>query len=117
MIGAVCAAPVDDSQSATILRSENENSGLGEYRFGCVSRLPISMEIYNVCDHPLLNRFETSDGITRDESGVLKNAGTDTEALSVRGSITWLAPDGQTYTITFVADENGYQPEGAHIPK
>lgn len=62
-------------------------------------------------------RYETSDGISRQEEAEIKNAGTENEALSVKGSISWVAPDGVTYTINFVADENGYQPQGDHIPK
>ncbi|KAM7357142.1 endocuticle structural protein SgAbd-6-like [Cochliomyia hominivorax] len=61
--------------------------------------------------------FATSDGTSRTEEGVIKNAGTDNEVLEVKGSFTWTAPDGQTYTVNFIADENGFQPEGAHIPK
>ncbi|KAJ6639788.1 Endocuticle structural protein SgAbd-6 [Pseudolycoriella hygida] len=60
--------------------------------------------------------YEQSDGVVRTEEGVLKNAGTEQEALEVRGSVTWTAADGQVYTLNFVADENGYRPEGAHIP-
>ena len=65
------------------------------------------------------NRFETSDGVSRSEEGVLKNPGTENEALSVTGAISWIAQDGQTYTINFIADENGYQPVlgGAYIPQ
>lgn len=61
--------------------------------------------------------YETSDGQSRDEEAQLKNIGTEQEAISVRGSYSFVAPDGQTYTVNFVADENGFQPEGAHIPK
>lgn len=60
--------------------------------------------------------LQTSDGTNREESGSLKNAGAEDEALVVRGSFSWVAPDGQTYSINFVADETGYHPEGAHIP-
>lgn len=62
-------------------------------------------------------RFETSDGQSRQEQAELKNVGTDEEAISVKGSYSWVAEDGQTYTVNFVADENGYQPEGAHLPQ
>jgi Insect cuticle protein len=60
--------------------------------------------------------FETSDGNKREEEAVLKNAGTDEEAISVKGSFQFKGDDGQTYTVNFVADENGYQPQGAHLP-
>jgi Insect cuticle protein len=63
-----------------------------------------------------IHRLETSDGVKREEEGVLKNVGTENEALSVRGSFQFVGDDGQTYTVNFVADENGYQPEGAHLP-
>ena len=63
------------------------------------------------------NSYETSDGVSRQEQAELKNVGTENEALSVRGTITWVAADGQTYTLNYLADENGFQPEGAHLPK
>ncbi|XP_055373347.1 endocuticle structural protein SgAbd-6-like [Condylostylus longicornis] len=96
-IGICCvlAAPIDDSQNAQIIRSDFDNIGVDGYRFS----------------------YETSDGISRQEEGQLKNPGTEQEAISVRGSVSWVADDGQTYTLTYVADENGYQPEGAHLPQ
>lgn len=54
--------------------------------------------------------MEQSDGTKKEEQGELKNAGTDDEAISVRGSYAWVGPDGITYTVTYVADENGFQP-------
>lgn len=78
------------SKEATIVRYENENIGVDGYKFA----------------------YETSDGIQREEEGELKNAGTDDEAIAVRGSFTWKdEATGQVYTVTFVADENGYQPK------
>lgn len=64
-----------------------------------------------------LSSYETSDGTSRQEQAELKNAGEENAALEVRGSYTWTAPDGQSYTVTYVADENGYRPEASHIPK
>lgn len=63
------------------------------------------------------NSYETSDGVSRQEQAELKNAGSENEAIAVRGSISWIAPDGQTYTLNYIADENGFQPEGEHLPK
>lgn len=60
--------------------------------------------------------YETSDGVSRQESAQLKNVGTEQEALTVRGAIQWTAPNGEQFTLRYVADENGYQPEAAHLP-
>lgn len=62
-------------------------------------------------------RFETSDGTARQEQAELKNIGTENEALVVRGTISWIADDGQQYTLNYIADENGFQPSGAHLPR
>lgn len=95
VVSACIAAPLDDSANAQILRYENDNIGLGNYNFA----------------------YETSDGVSRSEQAELKNAGTENEALSVRGSITWTAPDGQVFTLNYLADENGFQPQGDHLPQ
>ncbi|KAH8342511.1 hypothetical protein KR059_010751 [Drosophila kikkawai] len=60
--------------------------------------------------------LETSDGSSKQEQGQLKNAGTENESLAVRGSFSFVADDGQTYTVNYIADENGFQPVGAHLP-
>ncbi|XP_058067237.1 flexible cuticle protein 12-like [Anopheles bellator] len=95
ILSAVLAAPLDDSRNAEILRYSSENIGIDGYRF----------------------EFETSDGTSRREEAELRNAGTDSEAIVVRGSYSYTGPDGTVYVINYVADENGFQPEGAHIPK
>jgi Insect cuticle protein len=64
----------------------------------------------------ILYSLETSDGTKHEQTGVLNNVGTDTESLAVKGSYSFVADDGQTYTVDFIADENGFQPSGAHLP-
>merc|ERR1712243_43535 len=64
--------------------------------------------------------FAGEEGIKREESGSLipvqKLSADDPDVeLVVRGSYTYYA-DGVTYTVTYVADRNGFQPEGAHLP-
>ncbi|XP_045498191.1 cuticle protein CP14.6-like [Colias croceus] len=60
--------------------------------------------------------YETSNGIKGEESGVLKNAGREDEGLEVQGSHSYIGNDGQTYSIKYIANENGYQAQGAHLP-
>lgn len=54
--------------------------------------------------------FETSNGIRADASGVATNG------VQSQGSFAYKGDDGQDYSITYTADENGYQPQGAHLP-
>ncbi|XP_023954104.2 endocuticle structural glycoprotein ABD-5-like [Bicyclus anynana] len=75
-------------QDVQILRYETDNDGLGSYKYA----------------------FELSDGTKKEEQGELKNVGTENEAMSVKGSYSWTAPDGVTYVVTYVADENGFNP-------
>ncbi|XP_065082118.1 cuticle protein CP14.6-like [Ochlerotatus camptorhynchus] len=53
-------------------------------------------------------RYETSNGIAAQESGVGGQTAT--------GSYSYTGPDGVLYTVNYVADENGFQPQGAHLP-
>ena len=60
--------------------------------------------------------YELSDGSKRDESAQVETRGVEDAILRVRGSFSFVGEDGQTYTVTYVADENGFQPQGAHLP-
>lgn len=75
------------------------------------------MELNNVSSLWSHYSYETSGGIKHEESAVVNNVGAENEAISVRGSYSYIADDGVTYTVNYVADENGFQPEGAHIPQ
>lgn len=76
------AGPADD----TVLRYDNDNIGVDGYKFA----------------------YETSGGITAEEAGTVHDVGLETEHISVRGSFSYLF-DGVTYTVNYVADENGFQ--------
>ncbi|XP_034483521.1 larval cuticle protein 65Ag1-like [Drosophila innubila] len=60
--------------------------------------------------------WETSDGQSAQEQAELKNLGTEQEAISAKGSYSFVGDDGLTYTVNYIADENGFQPQGAHLP-
>ncbi|XP_035785751.1 cuticle protein AMP1B-like [Anopheles albimanus] len=52
--------------------------------------------------------YETSNGISASQAS---NDGTN-----ANGNFAFTAPDGQRYEIVYVADEFGFQPQGAHLP-
>lgn len=74
-----------------------------------------------ILENSIFNKFlyfsvDTSDGFQKEEQGEIKNAGTDEESLAVTGSYSYVGDDGKTYSVKYTADENGFQPEGEHIP-
>ncbi|KAH8365762.1 hypothetical protein KR093_004190 [Drosophila rubida] len=61
--------------------------------------------------------YETGNGIKAEEMGTLKNAGVEgAEAISVEGSFSYSSPEGEQISLTYIADENGFQPQGDHLP-
>lgn len=60
--------------------------------------------------------FETGNDIAREEVGELRNAGTPDEYQVVRGSYRYKDPEGNDIVVTYTADENGFVPQGAHLP-
>ncbi|XP_041984737.1 flexible cuticle protein 12-like isoform X2 [Aricia agestis] len=61
--------------------------------------------------------YETSDGTKAEQDGqVLPGAKPEEGSLRVTGSFSYVGDDGQTYSITYTADENGYQATGNHLP-
>ncbi|KAM3962343.1 cuticular protein RR-1 motif 45 [Aphomia sociella] len=61
--------------------------------------------------------YETGNGISAEEQGYVKNLGIpDQEAQTAQGQYSYTAPDGQLIQLQYLADENGFQPQGAHLP-
>merc|ERR1711955_98721 len=62
--------------------------------------------------------FEAANGIKMSEEGEQKHFGDKLDegyGSVARGSYSYEL-EGVTYTINWVADENGFQPTGAHLP-
>jgi len=53
-------------------------------------------------------QYETTNGIGAQESGV--------GGYYASGSAAYYAPDGQLIQLTYTADENGFHPQGDHLP-
>ncbi|KAH8314883.1 hypothetical protein KR074_007432 [Drosophila pseudoananassae] len=61
--------------------------------------------------------YETGNGIKAEEMGYLKNAGVEgAEAQTAEGSFSYTSPEGEEISLTYIADENGFQPQGDHLP-
>lgn len=87
------AAPQGSTEPIPILRQDSQVNGDGSYQYS----------------------FETGNGISADQKGDLKKVG-EQEALEVHGQFQYPGEDGNNIQLTYVADENGYQPQGAHLP-
>ncbi|XP_045764455.1 flexible cuticle protein 12-like isoform X1 [Maniola jurtina] len=86
--------PTYNNYNAEILRYENDNIGLGNYRYA----------------------FEQSDGTKQEQQGELRNAGLENEAIAVKGVYSWIAPNGYRYTVVYTADDEGYKSEIEEAP-
>ncbi|XP_018574345.1 larval cuticle protein LCP-30-like [Anoplophora glabripennis] len=60
--------------------------------------------------------YETENGIYAEEQGHLVNKGSENEAINAKGYFTYTGPDNVVYTVQYTADENGFVPQGAHLP-
>lgn len=66
--------------------------------------------------------YETENGIQAQEQGELRtfarSADSESEGAAVvaQGGFSYTADDGTPISLTYVADENGFQPQGAHLP-
>lgn len=60
--------------------------------------------------------FQTENGIKQEQVGYQK-AGPDGGPVAViQGAVSYVDKDGQTVNTKYIADENGYQPFGPHLP-
>ncbi|XP_031843398.1 cuticular protein 12 [Nomia melanderi] len=94
---AAYAAPqlVPENNVVLVKETPSDNIGVGGYNYG----------------------YELSNGQAHQETAEVINPGTENEALAVRGSFSWVDPQTNIrYNVNYVADENGFHPQGDHIP-
>nr|XP_023018262.1 cuticle protein CP14.6-like [Leptinotarsa decemlineata] len=60
-------------------------------------------------------KFSTSDGQNREETGVLSKLG-DNLILRVVGFYSYKGDDGNSYQVTYRADDTGFTATGDHLP-
>ncbi|XP_068633707.1 larval cuticle protein LCP-17-like [Battus philenor] len=89
----VAHVQIDESQ-APIVRSDFDSSPDGAFQYV----------------------YETGNGIAAQAEGVVKNPNSEAATLEVKGSYRYSAPDGSPVELSYVANEDGYQPSGSHLP-
>lgn len=77
----------DLDKDAIVTRFENVIDPEGTYQFG----------------------YETTNGIIANEEGE--------GGVRAQGFYRYVSPEGQNIEINYIADENGYQPTGDHLPR
>ncbi|XP_052567302.1 endocuticle structural glycoprotein SgAbd-5-like [Culex pipiens pallens] len=74
------------------------------------SQLKVVEQYNNLKDSGYEWGYELSDGRYATQDGYTKELPDGSEALVIRGSYSYTAPDGVKYTVEYYADETGYHP-------
>ncbi|CAG4936667.1 unnamed protein product [Colias eurytheme] len=85
---AAVSGAAEPSNNVQLLRYDNDNIGVGNYRY----------------------TYEQNDGTKQEQQGNLINEGREDESIAVTGAFSWVAPNGVTYKVTYNADAYGYDP-------
>ncbi|XP_031780215.1 flexible cuticle protein 12-like [Nasonia vitripennis] len=94
LLAVAAAASFQKNEDVFVVKeTPSDNIGLDNYRYG----------------------YELSNGQQHEESAQVETRSAEESVLRVRGSYSFVI-DGVTYTVNYVADENGFQPQGAHLP-
>lgn len=60
--------------------------------------------------------YSTGNGIQAQEQGHLVKISANEDALRAQGSFSYVDTNGNPVGLSYVADENGFQPKGDHLP-
>lgn len=94
MVACACAAVTfEKSTPVTIIKQESDTKPDGSYHYS----------------------FESEDGQGVEQTGHLKTIGKEV-AVTSEGSYHYTLPNGTVVSVKYIADENGFQPLGTHLP-
>uniref|UniRef100_A0A2A4JM61 Cuticle protein n=1 Tax=Heliothis virescens TaxID=7102 RepID=A0A2A4JM61_HELVI len=94
-----------------------DHAAIAQGRQGPGSQAEILNYVNEINEEGYRYAYETSDGTKAEQQGrVIPGAQPEEGSLAVSGSYSYIGDDGQTYTVTYTADENGFHAEGAHLP-
>ncbi|KAJ3654486.1 hypothetical protein Zmor_013673 [Zophobas morio] len=94
LVAVVSAAPAE-KDPIPILNQESEVDYNGKFHFS----------------------YESGDGSKVQQDGELKTIDKENAGEAVQGFYEYKGEDGKTYKVSYTADENGYVPQGEHIPQ
>ncbi|XP_051861036.1 endocuticle structural glycoprotein ABD-4 [Drosophila nasuta] len=93
---------------ASIIQQDNVNNADGSFNSSYETSNGIRVENVGFLKKIIIPKSETSDGQVIDEHEEL--------VLVQTGSFSYSDPEGNLITLRYTADENGFQPEGDHLP-
>lgn len=104
-----CLAIVGCASAALLPTFNQFEQAPVQHQSGAVDVTPIVKSESNINpDGSYSYEYETGNGIHVQESGV--------GGKQVQGSVSYVGQDGQPIQFSYVADENGFQPTGSHLP-
>lgn len=106
--GSAAAPSQPSGPPIEIISYENVNNGDGSYKWR-YGRLKLSERLLIFL---LAFSYESANGIKAEETGDVKNKGSDNAIQTVQGSYSYTSPEGQVIQIQYTADENGFQAQG-----
>uniref|UniRef100_A0A182F695 Uncharacterized protein n=1 Tax=Anopheles albimanus TaxID=7167 RepID=A0A182F695_ANOAL len=90
-------------------KGSGSGSGSGDYE-------KIKEQVKQFNEDGYYYKYANENNIEAAESGRIDNRNTDDETLRAKGYYEYVGDDGQKYRVDYVADENGFQPVGDHLP-